>query len=156
MAGEEQVGAAGRGRHQAQQPRPLGDLERLVMEQLWATSDALTVREVHERLAGTRELAYTTVMTVLDRLAKKKLTERERDGKAWRYRAAAPREELAADLMRDALDRAGDRREALVRFVGQVTDEEAALLREALSRLENDGQLENDGDASGRQKDGRG
>ena len=105
-------------------PRPLGDLERLVMEQLWAAPAALTVREVHEHLSGTRELAYTTV------------TERERDGKAWRYRAAAPREELAADLMRDALDRAGDRREALVRFVGQVSDEEAALLREALSRLE--------------------
>ncbi|ADB33814.1 transcriptional repressor, CopY family [Kribbella flavida DSM 17836] len=117
-------------------PRPLGELERLVMEQLWAADAALTVREVHERLAGTRELAYTTVMTVLDRLAKKQLTERERDGKAWRYRAAAPRADLAADLMRDALDQAGDRREALVRFVGQVSDEEAALLREALSRLE--------------------
>jgi predicted transcriptional regulator len=43
---------------------------------------------------------------------------------------------MAADLMRDALDRAGDRREALVRFVGQVSDEEAALLRDALARLE--------------------
>jgi predicted transcriptional regulator len=91
---------------------------------------------VHEQLAGTRELAYTTVMTVLDRLAKKQLTERERDGKAWRYKAAAPREEMAADLMRDALDRAGNRGEALVRFVDQVTDEEAALLRDALARLE--------------------
>ena len=116
--------------------RPLGELERLVMEQLWAADRPLTVREVHELLSQTRELAYTTVMTVLDRLAKKDLTERERDGKAWLYKAAAPREELAADLMRDALDRAGDRREALVRFVGQVSDEEAALLREALSRLE--------------------
>jgi predicted transcriptional regulator len=106
------------------------------MEQLWAADGALTVREVHERLAGTRDLAYTTVMTVLDRRAKKKLTQRERDGKAWRYKAAAPREEMAADLMRDALDRAGDRREALVRFVGQVSDEEAALLRDALARLE--------------------
>jgi predicted transcriptional regulator len=116
--------------------RPLGELERLVMEQLWAADRPLTVREVHEQLSRARELAYTTVMTVLDRLAKKHLTERERDGKAWRYKAAAPREEMAADLMRDALDRAGDRREALVRFVGQVSDEEAALLREALSRLE--------------------
>ncbi|MEV0802204.1 BlaI/MecI/CopY family transcriptional regulator [Kribbella sp. NPDC050281] len=123
-------------------PRPLGDLERLVMERLWAAPTALTVREVHEQLADTRELAYTTVMTVLDRLAKKKLTERERDGKAWRYRAASPREELAADLMRDALDRAGDRREALVRFVGQVSDEEAALLREALGRLEDNAESE--------------
>ena len=117
-------------------PRPLGDLERLVMEQLWAADEPLTVREVHERLAGTRELAYTTVMTVLDRLAKKKLTERDRDGKAWRYKAAAPRAEMAADLMMDALDRAGNRREALVLFVDQVSTEEAALLREALARLE--------------------
>jgi predicted transcriptional regulator len=117
-------------------PRPLGELERVVMEQLWAADTALTVREVHERLSLTRDLAYTTVMTVLDRLAKKKLTERERDGKAWRYKASAPRADLAVDLMRDALDQAGDRREALVRFVGQVSDEEAALLREALSRLE--------------------
>jgi predicted transcriptional regulator len=117
-------------------PRRLGELERLVMEQLWAAEGALTVREVHDKLSTTRELAYTTVMTVLDRLAKKQLTERERDGKAWRYKAASPREELAADLMRDALDRAGDRREALVRFVGQVSDEEAALLRDALARLE--------------------
>jgi predicted transcriptional regulator len=117
-------------------PRRLGELERLVMEQLWAADGALTVREVHDRLSTTRELAYTTVMTVLDRLAKKQLTERERDGKAWRYKAASPREELAADLMRDALDGAGDRREALVRFVGQVSDEEAALLRDALARLE--------------------
>jgi predicted transcriptional regulator len=117
-------------------PRPLGDLERLVMEQLWSADDALTVREVHERLAETRELAYTTVMTVLDRLAKKKLTERERDGKAWRYKAAAPRAEMAADLMLDALDRAGNRREALVLFVDQVSTEEAALLRDALARLE--------------------
>ncbi|MEV6287540.1 BlaI/MecI/CopY family transcriptional regulator [Kribbella sp. NPDC051770] len=117
-------------------PRPLGELERVVMEQLWAAEGALTVREVHERLSRTRDLAYTTVMTVLDRLAKKKLTERERDGKAWRYKASAPRADLAVDLMRDALDQAGDRREALVRFVGQVSDEEAALLREALSKLE--------------------
>jgi predicted transcriptional regulator len=106
------------------------------MEQLWAAREPLTVREVHERLTGTRELAYTTVMTVLDRLAKKKLTERERDGKAWRYKAAAPRAEMAADLMMDALDRAGNRREALVLFVDQVSTEEAALLREALARLE--------------------
>src|SRR4051794_41103957 len=106
------------------------------MDQLWAADRALTVRDVHEQLSATRDLAYTTVMTVLDRLAKKGLTQRERDGKAWRYRAAGPREELVADLMRDALDRAGDRRAALVRFVGQVSDEEAALLREALSRLE--------------------
>jgi len=117
-------------------PRPLGELERVVMDQLWSADRALTVRDVHEQLSTTRDLAYTTVMTVLDRLAKKGLTQRERDGKAWRYRAAGPREELVADLMRDALDRAGDRRAALVRFVDQVSDEDALLLLDALRRLE--------------------
>lgn len=105
------------------------------MERLWAAGEPVTVREVHQGLSGDRELAYTTVMTVLDRLAKKGLAERERDGKAWRYRAAAPREDLVADLMRDALDGAGDRQAALVRFVDQVSDADAALLREALTRL---------------------
>ena len=113
--------------------RTLGDLERSVMEQLWAAPEPVTVRQVHEQFAG---LAYTTVMTVLDRLAKKGLASRERDGKAWRYRAAAGREELVADLMRDALDGAGDRQAALVRFVDQVSADDAALLRDALSRLE--------------------
>ena len=116
----------------------LGDLEREVMTVLWERYDPLTVREVHQELARERhrDLAYTTVMTVLDRLAKKGMTQRERDGKAWRYRAAGPREELVADLMRDALDRAGDRRAALVRFVDQVSDEDALLLLDALRRLE--------------------
>jgi predicted transcriptional regulator len=113
--------------------RTLGELERSVMEQLWAAPEPVTVREVHEQFAG---LAYTTVMTVLDRLAKKGLASRERDGKAWRYTAAAAREDLVADLMRDALDGAGDRQAALVRFVDQVSADDAALLRDALSRLE--------------------
>lgn len=103
------------------------------MEQLWAAPEPVTVREVHGQFAG---LAYTTVMTVLDRLAKKGLADRERDGKAWRYTAAAAREDLVADLMRDALDGAGDRQAALVRFVDQVSADDAALLRDALTRLE--------------------
>ena len=51
----------------------LGDLERAVMDTLWATSTPQTVRQVHESLSENRSLAYTTVMTVLQRLAKKNL-----------------------------------------------------------------------------------
>ncbi len=47
----------------------LGELERAVMDHLWSTSEPQTVRQVHEALAERRELAYTTVMTVLQRLA---------------------------------------------------------------------------------------
>ena len=59
----------------------LGDLEQAVMEVLWAddTAGGLTVREVLDRMAR-RQLAYTTVMTVLSRLETKGVTTRERDG----------------------------------------------------------------------------
>ncbi|MEH0970891.1 BlaI/MecI/CopY family transcriptional regulator [Micromonospora sp. CPCC 205546] len=113
----------------------LGDLERAVMDVLWdsvpGTSDGITVREVADALDG-RELAYTTVMTVLDRLAGKGMVRREREGRAWRYRAAASREAYIAQLMLDALDLGGSRDAALVRFARSVTGTEAEVLRAAL------------------------
>lgn len=63
----------------------LGDLEQHVMAVLWRAQNPLSVREVHESLHYSREVAYTTVMTVLDRLAKKSVVERRLDGRAWLY-----------------------------------------------------------------------
>ena len=81
----------------------LGDLERAIMDVLWDTDTSLTVREVSARLTE-RNLAHTTVMTVLDRLAKKGFARRERDGRAWRYCPAATRETYVTELMLTALD----------------------------------------------------
>lgn len=117
----------------------LGELERAVMDHLWESSDPQTVRQVHEALATHRELAYTTVMTVLQRLAKKKLVVQQRDDRAHRYAPLHGRDELVASLMVDALSQApasGGRAAALVHFVGQVGADEAAALREALAALE--------------------
>ncbi|MEQ7124765.1 BlaI/MecI/CopY family transcriptional regulator [Actinopolymorpha sp. B11F2] len=117
----------------------LGNLERDVMELVWSAPDPVTVREVHETLARDRDIAYTTVMTVLDRLAKKSVVRRVRDGRAYRYEAAAGKDQLIAGLMREALDDAGNRANraaALVRFVDQASPEEAAALRDALASLE--------------------
>ncbi|MFC7955504.1 BlaI/MecI/CopY family transcriptional regulator [Rhodococcoides kroppenstedtii] len=117
----------------------LGDLERAVMEHLWASDSPQTVRQVHEALASQRELAYTTVMTVLQRLAKKKLVTQRRDDRAHRYAPVHGREELVASLMVDALDqadRSGGRAAALVHFVGRVSADEAAALRQALAALD--------------------
>ena len=106
----------------------LGELERAVMAQLWSAEAPLTVRDVHDRLE--RELAYTTVMTVLGRLAKKGLVRQERDGKAYRYAAASSRDQMAASLMLDALGDVGaDRTAALV---DQVGPQEVEALRRAL------------------------
>jgi predicted transcriptional regulator len=112
----------------------LGELERAIMEVLWQTDSALTVRQVSNGLP--QSLAHTTVMTVLDRLAKKGFARRERDGRAWRYRPAATREVYVAELMLTALAQTGDRDAALARFAQSVSGAEAEVLREALSGLE--------------------
>ncbi len=117
----------------------LGDLERAVMDHLWAAEESQTVRQVHEALCAHRELAYTTVMTVLQRLARKNLVEQIRDDRAHRYAPTYGRDELVAGLMVDALDQAadsGDRHAALVHFVERVGADEADALRRALADLE--------------------
>jgi len=117
----------------------LGALERAVMDHLWAADESQTVRQVHDALAAHRELAYTTVMTVLQRLSRKGLVIQIRDDRAHRYVATSGRDELVAGLMVDALDQAadsGDRRAALMSFVERVGAEEADALRQALAELE--------------------
>lgn len=117
----------------------LGELERAVMDALWASPAPQTVRQVHETLSQDRALAYTTVMTVLQRLAKKDLVTQLREDRAHKYVASNPREELVANLMVDALSEAdapGSRHAALVSFVGRVGADEAAALRRALDQLE--------------------
>ena len=109
------------------------------MELLWASVAPQSVADVHHQLNQERELAYTTVMTVLQRLARKNLVVQIRDDRAHRYAAAFGRDELVAGLMVDALHQApdsGDRRAALVHFVERVGAEDAEALRRALDGLE--------------------
>ncbi|MBM6403380.1 BlaI/MecI/CopY family transcriptional regulator [Phycicoccus sp. CSK15P-2] len=125
--------------HSTSSPR-LGDLERVVMERLWdaGSTDGATVREVHEALERDRDIAYTTVMTVLDRLAKKELVTREREGRAWRYFPADSREALTARTMRRTLDDMAvtDRRSALLHFLDGASTDEIADLKAALAEVE--------------------
>jgi predicted transcriptional regulator len=113
------------------------------METLWDSGDDwLTVREVHDRLSQGRDIAYTTVMTVLDRMAHKQIVEREREGRAWKYRPTHSRGELTAEVMRQALGEfaqeanAHDRAAALVAFVGEASEADRQALRDALAELE--------------------
>ena len=101
-----------------------GELERQVMVLLWRSTGPLTVADVQELLVRDRDLAYTTVMTVLDRLAKKGLARRERRGRAWCYEPADPQSVVLAREM------AG-----LLRDVpAEVRDEALRLLSKSLSR----------------------
>ncbi len=98
-----------------------GELERQVMVLLWRAGEPLTVADVQEFLV--RDLAYTTVMTVLDRLAKKGLARRERRGRAWCYQPAEPQQVVLAREMAGLLHDVP---------VG-VRDEALRLLAESLS-----------------------
>lgn len=109
------------------------------MDVLWSlpADSWLTVREVQDGLT-TRTAAYTTVMTVLDRLAKKGVVLQERAGRAYRYRAAASRGELTADFMHHTLAGFGsaERRSALVAFVADADADDLDALRAALAELD--------------------
>lgn len=84
------VGRSGKGAEKL-----LGELELAVMRIVWE-GETVTVREVLEKLTKTRPLAYTTVMTVMSRLADKGLLIANKQGKTYHYRSAYSREEFEA------------------------------------------------------------
>ena len=116
------------------QQRGFGDLEATVMDRVWARDDGVTVREVFDELTGTRQIAYTTVLSTMDNLHRKGWVRRDREGKAYRYWPTMTREERSANLMRAAFSAGGDREAVLAFFVGQMTAEESAQLKAALRR----------------------
>ncbi len=73
----------------------LGELELAVMRVAWSR-ESVTVRDVLDALVKKRPLAYTTVMTVMSRLADKGLLVAEKRGKTHYYQAAQTREEFEA------------------------------------------------------------
>ena len=109
----------------------LGELERAVMERLWSADGPVAATTLREELAG-REVALTTVHTVLTRLEQKGFVVHD-EGRPRRFLARASREDHAAELMHEVLGRSGDRQAVLARFVGGVDADEARLLRELLA-----------------------
>jgi len=112
----------------------LGPLEAEVMQTLWAAGEPLTVREVLERLNRHRRpvLAYTTVMTVMARLAEKEILRRELDGRGYRYEAAVA--DAAAIAVREVVRDHGEA--ALAQFVDEARADPKLLRR--LRRLMED------------------
>lgn len=79
----------------------LGKLERQVLEETWRMGE-VSVRDIH-RIFEER-IAYTTLMTTLDRLFKKKLLDRRKDGRAFLYIAAISREDFERGIKEDVID----------------------------------------------------
>jgi predicted transcriptional regulator len=116
-------------------PTQLGPLERRLLETIWERGNA-TVRELVE--SGNTDLAYTTLMTTLDRLYKKNLLSRQAEGRAFRYTPTITREEFdrqeAGKAFRQMLDASPASSLPLSYLVEIVSEHDAQLLDE-LSRL---------------------
>jgi predicted transcriptional regulator len=114
----------------------LGPLEAEVMAVVWRAGAPVAVREVVDRLNAGRAtpLAYTTVMTVMSRLAGKGILAREQEGRGFAYRPVAA--DTAEIAVRGVLDEFGGA--ALARFVERV--ELDPELRARLRRLMEAGQ----------------
>ena len=111
----------------------LGRLEREILNRLWADEQPLSVRALEESFGG--KLAYTTLMTTLDRLHRKGLVDRQRAGRAFLYRARYTREQIdngvATDLIDAMLGTGPDAaRPVMSTFVDAVEQRDAALLDE--------------------------
>lgn len=81
----------------------LGDLEAEIMECMWDQGSA-TVRDVHECLLERRDIAYTTVMTVMTRLTEKGMLNRRPDGRAYVYVPAESRDAFCVNVVKSVMN----------------------------------------------------
>src|SRR6266581_3415706 len=118
--------------------RGFGELEAAIMDRAWSADRPLLVREVHGSLRPER--AYNTVLTVVEILYRKGWLSREKEGRAYRYRATVTREDYTAGLMGEALDASTDRAATLRRFAERIGPDEAGQLHEALEQARRAGE----------------
>ncbi|WP_166979631.1 BlaI/MecI/CopY family transcriptional regulator [Paramicrobacterium fandaimingii] len=112
--------------------RERGELERAIMAVLWSSETALSARDIQESLSG-RAPAYTTVLTTLDRLEAKHLVSRIAESpRKVRFAPVRSEPEQASHSMHTALADVGDRRAALLKFTGDLDDDDLAVLRAAI------------------------
>jgi predicted transcriptional regulator len=108
---------------------PLGPLEERMLDALWQRGNA-TVRDLVD--GACHDLAYTTVMTTLDRLFKKNLLSRQAEGRAFRYAPRFTREELhrqvAGEAFRQLMDASPAASLPLSYLVEILTEHDAQLL----------------------------
>lgn len=114
----------------------LGPLETEVMETVWRLGDT-TVRDVHAELAH-RDLAYTTIMTTMARLASKGLLVRDTTGLAHRYVPAMSRDEYAQTTVTSVVDWLVKAfpEPAISYFAQVVGDEDPAALDDLRHRID--------------------
>ena len=116
--------------------RGRGDLKQQVLTVLLASDVPMTPAQV--RGAIDADLAYTTVMTVLNRLSDQGLVARRRAGRAYAYTAVVDRAEVTARQMQRLLATGEDRVAVLRQFLGVLSDDDERALIELIGRIDED------------------
>ena len=114
-------------------PTKLGDLEADIMSAVWEKGEA-TVQDVKDALDPKRPLAYTTVMTVMTRLAEKGLLNRHKVGRAYVYTPASTQEKMAGSMLRSLVGRLYDG--AAGKAIAHLLETEDGVDEAELDRLE--------------------
>jgi len=113
------------------------ELELEILKVLWRDGPA-SVRQVRDALSPTRDLAYTSVMTIMTIMARKKYLKRRKEGAGYVYSTAISEEDTAGGMLRDIVDRVFDgSTQALVVNLLQADNldpEELKRLRRTINR----------------------
>jgi BlaI family transcriptional regulator, penicillinase repressor len=101
-------------------------LELLCLRALWSLQEG-SVKQVRKVVSESRSLAYTTIMTVLDRLVRKGKVSRRKIGRAFVYTPQESRQEMRRVAVRELLEGFFDgSEEELLRFLGRAEEPRAA------------------------------
>ena len=116
-----------------------GKLETRVLEALWRRGEASSVRDLRDQFPAT---AYTTLMTTLDRLHRKGVLARVKEGRAFLYRPLYTREQLRVGLAENALGSifgAGLSGRPILSFLVEAVSRQDRKLLDDLERLVREG-----------------
>ena len=113
----------------------LGELEADIMRVVWQLGGA-TVKDVFEELYPDKHLAYTTIMTVMSRLANKNVLKQDRSGTAYMYTPNVSQEEMANSMITQVVEKVmGGRVAPVLSFLlnkGDIDEEELDRIKKAI------------------------
>lgn len=115
----------------------LGELEKDVMEIIWLSKNPISVRSVAETLQKKRSIAYTTVMTIMGRLADKGILARKINGPSYLYQQKVSKEKFVArsvhSIFNTAIYTLGQ--EAVAHFAKEIQKVGSGKRKELLTAL---------------------
>ncbi|MBW6463209.1 MAG: BlaI/MecI/CopY family transcriptional regulator [Firmicutes bacterium] len=124
----------------------LGSLENEVMEIIWKKNCEVSVRDVLDALTKRRDLAYTTVMTIMGRLEEKNILEKRKVGNAFIFKPVLSREEFTGQvvggLIDDLLNDFSDT--AMSHFIRRVEEKDRSVLEKLEKSLTENKESEDD------------